>query len=149
MVLVTCISSCLTCDDCEPSQSEPYIKLNFYTKAHLTPSNITIQDVNGIMVQDVTFFEDTTSQFLLPLPMQHDTSLLVLTYYSGDDLGIENVDTIQLSHDRLLELTPKNILKINYLNTEILMHTFDSLALVCKDTIENCNSRESTLKAYF
>ena len=149
LLIVIGTSGCTPCNDCEPSDDEPYVKLEFFKKSDLETVNVAIREFNGQAGEDIIYYQDTASQFILPLSMSSDSSLIVLTYVSSDDYDTEITDSVYISYDRIFETTPKNIVQIVTDNTQIINHSFDSLALVCKDTLGICISNESTIKAYF
>jgi hypothetical protein len=142
-------SACNPCNDCKPSDDEPYVNVEFFKKSNLETINVAIREFNGQAGEEIIYYQDTTSQFILPLSMSSDSSLIILTYVSSDDYDTHITDSIYISYDRIFETTPKNIVQIVTDNTRIINHSFDSLALVCKDTLGICISNESTIKAYF
>ena len=106
-------------------------------------------EFNGKAGEEISYYQDTTSEFLLPLSMWSDSSLIILTYVSSDDYDLEIIDSIQLSYERTYETTEKNLVELNSYKTQIASHTFDSLILICGDTLGICKSNESTIKAFF
>lgn len=143
------IPGCITCDDCEPSEDEAFVNVQFFKKSNLGAANVAIREINGQLGDEITYYQDTTSQFILPLSMSSDSSLIILTYVSSDNYDLEITDSIHISYNRTFETSPKNIVQMVTDNTQIINHSFDSLALVCKDTVGICLSNESTIKAYF
>ena len=142
-------SGCFTCEDCVPTDDEPYVNLQFFRKSDLSAVSVAIREFNGKPGEEIIYYQDTTSQFILPLSMYADSSMIILKYVSSDNYDVELIDTIGISYERTLKTNPKNIVELNDLNTQVLIHTFDSLVLVCKDTLGICKSNESTIKAFF
>ena len=150
LLLVILLSGCLQCEDCEPIDNEPYVRLAFYSASNLNEIPVAIRFFNGQPAGEMSYYQDTTSsRYLMPLSMWSDSSKVVLTYSSSANYTVDIVDTLHIAYERKVETTPKNIVKMINFDLQILEHTFDSLALVCKDTVEICDSNESTLKLYF
>lgn len=148
-ILYTGLSGCFNCEECGPTDDEPYVNLHFYRKSDLSPVSVAIREFNGRLGEEILYFQDTTSQFILPLSMSADSSMIILKYISSDNYELEITDTIEISYERIIETTPKNIVELSSQNTQVLIHTFDSLVLICKDTLGICNSNESTIQAFF
>jgi len=123
--------------------------VQFFQKSDLSTANVAIREFNGQAGDEIIYYQDTTNQFILPLSMSADSSLIILTYVSSEDYEQQITDSIYVSYVRTFETSPKNIVQMVTGNTQIINHTFDSLALVCKDTVGICLSNESTIKAYF
>ena len=149
LVIATGLSGCYTCEDCEPIDDEPYVNLHFYSKASGTAIAVAIREFNSQPGEEILYYQDTTDKFILPLDMWSDSSFVVLKYVSSEDYEQEIIDSLHLMYERSLETTEKNFVKMVDLNTSVIDHTFDSLVLVCKDTVGICTSNESTLKVYF
>ena len=149
IIILTFVSGCFTCDDCVPNDDEPFVNIQFFRKNSLAAASIAIRTYNGNPVDTVSYFQDTTSQFIFPIPMAADSSLIIIDYVSSDNYDSLITDSLQLNYERIFETTPKNVVKMVVTGTEVASHSFDSLALICQDTVGICLSNESTIKAYF
>jgi len=108
-----------------------------------------VRTFNGQDAAEISYFQDTTNEYVLPLSMHSDQSEIILTYASTSDFETEYSDTILISYKRSFMSDPLNFAQLIGLDTNILEHTMDSLAFSCKDTLGICNSNESKIKAYF
>lgn len=149
LMIAVVFNACIPCDDCEPTDDEPYVNLQFYTKSDLNPASVAIRRFNEKPGEEILYFQDTTSSFILPLSMWADSSMIILDYVYSPDYEQHLTDSIYISYEHDYVTSPKNIVEIITSNPKIISHSFDSLVLVCKDTVGICKSNESTIKAYF
>ena len=139
-----------TCEDCgTPLEKEPYVRINFFQMSNLSSANVVVHTFNGQDATEISYFQDTTNEYVLPLSMHSDLSEIILTYASSSDFETEYSDTLLIEYDREFLTNPENYVLVIGLGTSVLEHTLDSLAFTCKDTLGICNSNESKIKAYF
>lgn len=139
-----------SCEDCgQPLEKEPYVKINFSRMSSLASTDVVVRTFNGQDATEISYFQDTTNEYVLPLSMHSDQSEIILTYAATSDFETEYSDTILIEYEREFITDPLNFVQVIGLSTAVLEHTLDSLAFSCKDTLGICNSNESKIKAYF
>jgi len=121
--------------------------LRFYKKSNLSSASVAILEVNGLDGREIVWFQDTTNEFTLPLSMNEDVSIFKLTWAYPADSSI-HFDSLDIGYQRQMERTIENYMQVNNYFTEILGHSFDSLSLICTDTLA-CKSNEAIVNIYF
>ncbi len=143
--------SVLACEESTPDleyANEPYVTLRFFTKIDLLPASVGILEINEISGDELINFQDTTSEFLLPLSMNDDFSKFIIIYSHPADSTI-HLDSMDVSYTRRIENTPENYVDVNCYFTQVLESSFDSLSFICIDTLGICKSNESVINVYF
>jgi len=99
---------------------------------------IQVDNISAIGSNGVLIFNELDSVYKLPLDINTDQTILLITIDSRiDSLGISYFREVVEKDDKLLfELT----------NTRITFHSYDSAAITC-DSL--CISNEAKIKAYF
>ena len=141
----------IACEESSPDMeyaNEPYVTLRFFTKIDLQPANVGILEINEIFGDELIGFQDTTSEFLLPLSMNNDFSKFTITYSHHADSTIHS-DSMDVFYTRRIEITSETYVDVNCYYTQVLENSFDSLSLICKDTLGICKSNESVINVYF
>lgn len=147
ILLAGVLFSCNECEDCLEYDEEPFIKLRFFEKSNLSNASVAILAVNGLDGSEIVWFQDTTNEFTLPLSMNEDASIFKLTWTYPADSSI-HFDSLDIGYQRKMERTVDNYMQVNNYFTEILGHSFDSLSLICTDTLA-CKSNEAIVNIYF
>ena len=140
--------SCEECTECLNYDNEPYVKLRFFTKSDLQPASVEILEINEYLGSDVPGFESIASEFLLPLSMNDDFSNFVITYSNPADSTFY-LDSMDISYTRRIESTSEDYVDIICYFTTVFEYSFDSLSLICKDTLGNCKSNEAVIYVFF
>lgn len=149
------ISGCSDpCEDCEDPfiPSEPFINLNFFDENTDSLAVVTILTFNGDDASTISYFVTRSSQYSLPLYMNEDSSLVVLSYTpntEGDSIIEVYTDSLILKYSR--ELDRREDGNVQMLIQDILLedHSFNNASVNCRNNSSNCVSSEANLNVYF
>jgi len=147
LVLIT--SSCNECENCDTYDKELYVNLEFYRFKDQTPARVVISEINQLNATNITYFQDTASIYLLPLSMNADLSSVAFMYSPASDYSELFNDTLLISYERSFSVSEKNYVDMIGSFTEVLDFSFDSVSVVCTDTLGVCYSNETIIKVYF
>lgn len=81
--------------------------------------------------------------------MNADMSSVSFTYSPTSDYSELFIDTLLISYERSFSVSEKNYVDMICSYTEVLDFSFDSVSVVCTDTLGICNSNETIIKVYF
>ncbi len=143
------LAGCSECENCDSYDKEPFVSLQFYRKAGFSPSVVAITEINRLDATLITNYQDTTNAYILPLSITADLSAVVLTYSPGPDYTQAFTDSLIIAYERQFIRNEKNYVDVISRFTEVLESSFDSIYVVCTDTLGICNSNETTIKVYF
>ncbi len=140
---------CSDCENCDSFDKEPFVTLQFYRKADLSQSVVAIAEINRLDATRITYYQDTISEYILPLSITADLSPVLLTYTPASDYTQVFTDSLIIAYKRHFITNEKKYVEVICQFTEVLESSFDSVYVVCADTLGICNSNETIIKIYF
>lgn len=149
VISVLFLICCSDCENCDKFDKEPFVTLKFYRKADLSLSVVAIAEINRLDATSITYYQDTTSEYILPLSITADLSPFLLTYTPASDYTQVFTDSLIIAYERHFITNEKNYVEVICQFTKVLESSFDSVYVVCADPIGKCNSNETTIKVYF
>ena len=148
LLFLTAFMQCNTCEDCEPSAEEPYLKIRFYKAADSSRNIVIIDSINHMWAGDYSYYQDTVNTYTLPLNMNQESSEFVISYRDTTDLSTMLTNTLNVTYDRYYTKRTDNII-LQQLNIIEATSDFESKNLLCGDTLNiTCISNDALYQVY-
>ncbi|WP_338235755.1 hypothetical protein [Persicobacter diffluens] len=155
------LSSCDTCSDCGPEQTNPYVVLNFFENQEGTPSVRLMATAYGIKddgsLSDEFGIEDSVTTMNLPLDMNTPRAKYRLEVIKKrGEVELQPIEfDFELTYDLTETLDPRNIVRVVATNVKPEGEPSNgndkvrSFEVICNDESADCISEHTNVNIVF